>query len=248
MKKNHEYIDVYWAPYWNAAITYDLNHLFPSPVSLHEDCMSKYIPQKLPDVFLNCPAVTNKMKNTFVFENTVETHVKFENGNAMYAEPERLQRTSTLLHKPTMTNNMLVNYDYSLLFFSEESVVASMTSPYFHNVESNKYGMLVPGEFDIGKWYRPMNAEFNLWDGIDELHVAANDPILYVQFHTDKRIRLHRYQVTKRLSTIATSLIHINPLKRFAKLSEKYELFGRSQLRTQILNDIKNNIVQSSCE
>jgi len=246
MKKNNEYIDVYWSPYWNAAITYDLNHLFPSPLSLHEDCMKKYTPQRRPDVFFNCPAVANKMKNTFVFENIVDTHVTFENGNTIYAEPERLQRIGQLLHEPTLDNNLLVNYDYSLLFFSSESLTASMTSPYFHNVQSNKYGMLVPGEFDIGKWYRPMNAEFNLWDGVNELHVAANEPILYVQFHTDKRIRLHRYQVTKRLNTIATSLIHINPLKRFAKLTEKYELFNRSQLRSQILTEIRNNIVESS--
>jgi len=246
MKKNNEYIDVYWSPYWNAAITYDLNHLFPSPLSLHEDCMKKYTPQRRPDVFFNCPAVANKMKNTFVFENIVDTHVTFENGNATYAEPERLQRIGHLLHEPTLDNNLLVNYDYSLLFFSSESLIASQTSPYFHNVQSNKYGMLVPGEFDIGKWYRPLNAEFNLWDGVNELHVAANEPILYVQFHTDKRIRLHRYQVTKRLNTIATSLVHINPLKRFAKLTEKYELFNRSQLRSQILTEIRNNIVESS--
>jgi hypothetical protein len=248
LNDDSNYIDIYWAPYWNQSITYDLNHLYPSPRSLYSDCLERYVGGQKRDTFIKCPAVSNKMKKTFIFENIVENHTTYVGNEVIYANPDALQTPSGQLHEPTLDNNLLINFNYSLLLFAEESVTASMTSPYFHNVESNQYGMLVPGEFDIGKWYRPMNAEFNLWDGVNELHIGKNEPLMYIQFHTDKQIRLHRYQVTKRLSTIALSLIHINPLSRFAKLTEKYELFRKASLRSQILNEIKNNIVDTQCE
>lgn len=243
-----KYIDIYWAPYWNQTLAFDLNHLYPSPYSLYSDCVKNYVGNQQRDTFIKCPAVSSKMKNIFVFNNLVKNHTTYVDDHVYYDNPEMLQTPSSILHQPTLKNNMLVNFEYSLLLFSEESVMASMTSPYFHNVESSKYGAIVPGQFDIGKWYRPFNAEFNLWDGVNELKINHDEPLMYIEFYTDKKIRLHRYQVTKRLSTIALSLIQLNPLPRFSKLTEKYDIFKRAGLRNQILREIKSNIVETQCD
>lgn len=237
-------LTIYWAPYWPASLKYDLNHIYPSPKSLYDSWFDKYTPQRRPDVYFNCPAVSRKMKRTFVFNNIVDTKTKFrEDGTIEYERPDRFQMLNELIHQPTIDNHRLINIQYSLLVFCEESVVGSMESPFFHKTEMSKYGAIVPGEFDIGKWYRPLNAEIQLWEDCDELHVAADEPIFYLEFLTDRPIILQRYQVTKRLSTIASSLIHVNPLKRFASLAEKYDIFKQSQLRSQILKEIRNNLV-----
>ena len=241
---NREPLTIYWAPYWPASLKWDLNHIYPSPESLHSEWFAKYTPQRRPDVYFNCPASSNKMKRTFVFNNIVDTHAKFnDDGSIEYDRPDRYQMLNELIHQPTINDHRLINVQYSLLVFCEESVVASMESPFFHKTKAFEYGAIVPGEFDIGKWYRPLNAEFQLWENVNELHLAANEPIFYLEFLTERKIVMKRYQVTKRLSTIASSLIHVNPLNRFASLTEKYEVFKQSRLRSQILKDIKNNLV-----
>lgn len=237
-------LTVYWAPYWPLSLKYDLNHIFPSPKSLYDEWFEKYTPQRRPDVYFNCPASTRKMKRTFSFVNIVDTHTRFNlDGSIEYSRPEKYQLLNELIHQPTIENHRLINVQYSLLVFCEESVVASMQSPFFHKTEAFKYGAIVPGEFDVGQWYRPLNAEFQLWENVDELHLAANEPLFYLDFLTDRPIVMQRYQVTKRLSTIASSLIHVNPLGKFASLSEKYRVFQQSRLRSQVLKEIKNNLV-----
>jgi len=237
-------LTIYWAPYWPAASKYDLNHIYPSPKSLYHYWFEQYTPQRRPDVYFNCPATSRKMKRTFVFNNIVDTKTKFtDDGTIQYERPDKLQMINELIHPPTINNYRLVNIQYSLLVFCEESVIGSMESPFFHKTEMSKYGAIVPGEFDMGKWYRPLNAEIQLWEGCNELHLAANEPIFYLEFLTDRPIILQRYQVTKRLSTIASSLVHVNPLQKFASLSEKYEVFRQSRLSSQILREIRENLV-----
>jgi len=243
MKQILEPLDIYWAPYWmQTEVTKDLSHLFPSPKTLYEECLEKQIENPERSNFINCPAVSEKMKHTYVFRTIQETKVSLNGSDVAYEQNLRYPALVEHLHGPTMENNEHLNYHHCLLFFSSESVIASMTAPYFELPTSHKYGMIVPGEYDIGQWYRPMNIEFNLWSGVTSLHVNAGDALCYIQFHTDRPVRLHRYHVTEELSTLAMSLVHISPLRFLARLTEKYKMFNNAQLRTRVLREIKKNI------
>ena len=58
--------------------------------------------------------------------------------------------------------NIHIGLDY--LFFSDEPVSAFFTPPYFHKPEYTNYGSIIPGEFDIGQWFRGYSFEVQMWN------------------------------------------------------------------------------------
>lgn len=246
-----EKLTIYWAPAHALGTQYEFSHLYPFPVSLYEDIA----PQKADlkenrDDFLRCPAVSNKLKKTFVFRSTTNTHVKVVDGQYVSywvtseEDKRRHQTTVELLHQPTLQNRILLNYLHPVVFFAEaDSLMMSLTPPYFHQTEHSKYGVIVPGEFDIVNWFRPINFEFQLWEGIDELIVPAGEPLGYVDFQTNMQIELRRFNMTNNLGKVASSLIHVSPHRRYAKLSEKYKLFRNARISQGILREIRDNLV-----
>jgi hypothetical protein len=103
--------------------------------------------------------------------------------------------------------------------------------------------VIVPGEFDVAQWFRPMNFEFQLWDGVTELRVPAGEPIGYIECHTSAKVTLRKFHLTERLNKLSSSLIHVSPHRRFAKLTEKYKLFNNAKIGKGILREIQDNLV-----
>lgn len=243
-------ITVYWAPAHGLGNQYDFSHLYPFPISLYEDLTPLKADLKdNRDDFLRCPAVGNKLKKTFVFRSSTNTKVRVIDGQYISYEVQseddqrRHQTSVELLHKPTLEGRLLLNYMHPVIFFADtDSLVASMTPPYFHKTVASEYGAIVPGEFNVAKWFRPMNFEFQLWDNITELHIPVGEPLGYVEFATDARITLRRFRLTPQLNKLSSSLIHVSPHRRFTKLKEKYLMFDRARIRNGILKEIQENL------
>lgn len=244
-------ITLYWAPAHGLGNQYEFSHLYPEPLSLYEElALLKVNLKDNRDDYLRCPAVSNRLRKIFVFRATTNTHVKvideqYLSYEIMSEEDQRRHQTSIeILHKPTLQNHLILNYMHPVIFFTDApSLVVSMSPPYFQKTFHSQFGAIVPGEFDVAKWFRPMNFEFQLWDGVDELHIPANDPIGYVECHTDAKVVLRKFHLTPQLNRLSSSLIHVSPHRRFAKLREKYSLFERAKISGGILRQIQENLV-----
>jgi len=244
-------ITVYWSPSHALGSQYEYNHLYPFPDSLYQELAPlKADLKENRDDFLRCPAVGNKMKKTFVFRSSTDTHVKIVDGQYVSYwvnsedDKRRHQTTVELLHSPTLLNHFLLNYLHPVIFFTDvDSLIMSLTPPYFHKTTHSQYGAIVPGEFDIASWFRPINFEFQLWEGVDELIVPAGEPLGYVDFHTSSQVELRRFNMTQNLKKISSSLVHVSPHRRYAKLSEKYKLFRNARISQGILREIRDNLV-----
>lgn len=245
-------ITLYWAPAHGLGNQYDFSHLYPSPLSLYEELTSLKVDLKdNRDDYLRCPAVGNRLKKTFVFRTTTNTSVKIIDGSYIAYEfsseddMRRHQTTVELLHKPTLNGHYLLNYMHPVIFFTDApSMTVSISPPYFQKTVHSEYGVIVPGEFDVAKWFRPMNFEFQLWEGVTELRVPAGEPIGYVECQTDARVVLKKFNLTQKLNRLSSSLIHVSPHRRFAKLSEKYKLFTNAKISGGILREIQDNLVE----
>jgi hypothetical protein len=244
-------ITVYWAPAPALGSQYDFSHLYPFPKTLFEEMAPlKDDLKNNRDDYLRCPAVSNKFKKIYVFRSSTDTKVKIINDEYISYEVKsenddrRYQNTIELIHKPTLKNQLLLNYSNPIIFFTDApSLVISITPPYFHKTKSSEYGIIVPGEFDVANWFRAMNFEFQLWSGVKELHVPANEPLGYFEIVTNQKINLRRFKMTPYLTKLSSSLIHVSPHNRFAKLAEKYALFKNSKISNGILREVQANLV-----
>lgn len=246
-----EQITLYWAPAHAIGNQYEFSHLYPEPLSLYEELVPLKVDVKdNRDDYLRCPAVSSFFRRTFVFRSTTNTNIKVIDGQYVSYEvsseddQRRHQTTVELVHKPTLKNHLLANYMHPVIFFTDApSLNVCITPPYFSQSTHSKFGVIVPGEFNVAKWFRPMNFEFQLWEGVKELQIPANDPIAYFSCQTDAKIVLRKFHLTPRLNKLSSSLIHVSPHRRFAKLKDKYSLFERSKIGGGILREIQDNLV-----
>jgi len=243
---------IYWAAAQSNSETYDLNHLYLGVKSLYEEVTVDKVPLKdsLSD-FLRCPAFSDLAKNTFVHRAPVATNAKldFARKRVNHVVDSHLD---TMTHKvklefmrePSLRNRNLIQYTWPIIFFSEQdSLMATMTPPYFERTISSQYGVVVPGRFDIGKWFRPMNMEFQLWEGVSEIQVAAGEALCYVHFDTDKKIIFKKFIMTKEMDRLLISILRATPFRRFARLSDRYRIFEQSQSKKRVLKLIQKQLI-----
>lgn len=253
MAKEHKSETViYWAAAQSNTETYDLNHLYPGVKSLYEETVSKKVSLKdNPNDFLRCPAFSDLAKNTFVHRAPVDTHAKLDFGRkrATYIFDNSLDENKfrvklDFMRDPTIEGHNLIQYTWPILFFSEEdSMMATLTAPYFERTTSSQYGMVVPGRFDIGKWFRPMNMEFQLWEGVSEIKVVADEALCYIHFDTDKKIVFKKFIMNKEMDKLLVSILRASPFRRFARLSDRYRIFEQSQSKQRVLKLIQNQLI-----
>jgi hypothetical protein len=251
MKKNKEddFITVYWAD----ALSFEVkehrkfNMLYQEPENMFSYLKSKRSVFDQSNSMLVCPAFKNKMKKTFFFKNSVECNFLYETNDRgevylqdqkAFPEDVRSIRTPGLDFGPTI----FVNVPY--IFFADSDLEASFSQPIFHPQGYSKYASIIPGNFNIGSWFRPYSTEFQMWNKSGEFIIKEDEPIFYVEFLTDKKIKLVKFKYTKELMTYAQHCIDAPPIfGNNLPLVKRYKKFKDSRMRDLILKEIKQNIL-----
>lgn len=247
--KEEDFITVYWAP----AISHEVevhkefNMLYAEPENMFSYLTLKRSTFDQSMSMMVCPAFKDKMKKTFFFKNSVECNFLYETDDSgviylqdqkSFPEEVRATRPPGLSFGPTI----VVNRPY--IFFSDFELEASFSQPFFHPQGYSKYGSVVPGRFNIGSWFRPYHTEIQMWNKSGELIIKEDEPIFYVEFLTNKKIKLVRFKYTKKLLTYAQHCVDTPQIfGGHLPLTTRYKKFKESRMRDLVLKEIKENIV-----
>jgi hypothetical protein len=235
-------INVYWSHVRNSEL--DLSILYEEPSSLiHELSLNKN-KNNPDDNLLRCPAVTDLAKNLFVVKNPVETSASFVIEDGSVSSKMDSKKGGWFVNRsPSLENQLLAAYDYSLIFFAEEEVEMMVTSPYFSQTPHRSWGAIVPGMFNIGSWFRPFNIEFNVWPGITNIYLEEGEPIAYIKFFTDKNVVFKRFTMNDELMMQAKTCSSAGFWEPRVPLLKRYQRFKNSKRKDFVLNKIKNNLL-----
>jgi hypothetical protein len=130
------------------------------------------------------------------------------------------------------------------IFFCEEDISIFVSAPYFHKTEHLKHGAIVPGTYNIAKWFRSVNAEFSLWPNENHFNIPTNDPIFYARFNTDKKVILKRFKMNEDLGKIQAACSNTaSVFGKFKSLEEKYNIFENTSTDNIVLKLIKETLV-----
>jgi hypothetical protein len=246
MKKNNDPINIYCAIPNEENDKQDWSFLYPKPKTLFSELVKERKDPKNLESFLICPAVGPKFKKTLVFNNAINSSYEFGRQNdKFYINATSPQYIHTInLRKEILNNKPTFEFSLNYLFFADSPIDVSFTSPYFHKPQYMQYGACIPGEFNIGKWFRPYNFEVQTWSETGEFHIKEDEPLFYAEFKTDRPILLHRFNLTKELNKFSTSnTTSVNLFGPFQPLAEKYEKFKQVGYREKILTEIKKNLI-----
>jgi hypothetical protein len=222
----------------------DLSILYDEPSSLiHELTLNRNNNNK-DNNLLRCPAVTDLGKNLFVLKNPVKTSASFviEDGKVS-SRMESKGAAWTVNRPPSLNNQLLAAYDYSIILYAEEDVEVMVSDPYFSQAQHKSWGTIIPGVYNCGAWFRPINMEFNVWPGITEVSLEQNEPMAYLKFFTDKNVVFERFTMTPELLSQAKACSSAGYWEPRLPLAKRYERFRRSMRDKFILNKIKNNLL-----
>lgn len=242
-------VNVYWAPFVSGENP-DWNMLYSDPENIFDNLKKQSNPGIKLDSFLACPAVSDKLKKVFVLKNTLDSTFNFDE----FQNITSLNKDSSYVNlykirKPTLKNTNTLVYKMQWIFFADEPVVADFTSPYFHKPKYLNYGSVIPGKMDIGKWFRPYNAEIITWEKDGLISFEENEPLAYVSFNTDKNIKLIRFNMNEKLMKYAESCMNSpSNYGRNLPLIKRYERFKNSRMNEIILKEIKNNALEGQNE
>jgi len=247
MKKEEDVINIYWSgTHHNGGSTQEM--LYPEPITLYDDIFEKKQKdlKNVDATFLACPAVQHNLKNTFVFKNVIKTdyHYEYKDGKLKTQSDLNINLPIIKWREPVVTFGPQIVFGLSYLFFADQSIEAYLNSPTFHKPEYTQYGTIFPGNFDIGQWFRPYTFEVQAWNMVGNFIINENEPIFYLSFKTNKKIKMHRFNNTPQLVEYSNQCISsITKIKSKVPLSYRYKLFNQAKLNENILQEIKKNIV-----
>lgn len=242
-------INIYWAPVLTHTFTdiEDLSFLYPKPETLFQNLSKNKIPADSPVSYFRCPAISNKMKHTFVFKNTMDFSYKYDftDNKKEIVQTSDMAIGMGILRDQQLTTGPNIAVHLEWIFFSDEEVDAFFTPPYFHEPKYTKYASIIPGEFNIGNWFRPYVMEVQAWNNSGELKFENNEPLFYLELKTDKKINLKRFEYNKTLHGYAKSCM--NTTLHFGSnqgLFSRYTRFKEVGMREKILTEIKKNLIE----
>lgn len=143
----------------------------------------------------------------------------------------------------SMVGAFNVDFLYELLFFSEEPLEMSLTTPYLHQTDIPKYGFWCSVKWDISSWFRPAVFIFQFWPGVRELKIKKGEPFAYLQFHTDRPIAFKQVTLTQNLLNISEACSRHKFAFPKESLQKLYERFRYSGVRDILLKEAKKNVV-----
>ena len=240
-------ITVYWAPAFNIDQNdNDWSLLYLKPKSLYKELQETRFEGAPSGNLLACPAFSNKHKNTYVFRSSQPCHYQYdyENNNKVLntLDPRSYYLSST--RDQAFSFGPSFEFSFHHIFFADEPLTASFTPPYYHEPKHTKYGASVPGEFDIGQWFRPFNFEIQTWKNKSEIIIEEKEPLFYVEFKTDRPIIFKEFLINKQLANYSRMCSKSQNILGFGKsLLSKYTRFNEVGLREKILFEIKNNTI-----
>lgn len=187
-----------------------------------------------------CPAIVEELKTTYeihsLFDyefNVIGNTVKSNMYDQAFFDKYITIRSSK--HK-------LFSFMQQLIFFTEEDDLdASINKfPFLEQNNITERCVLIPGRYNIGKWFRPIEFSFFMKNNFNSFKVGVDEVLYYVQFHTNKKINLVQFMFNEKLDEYARSCFTLKDYNRFYKLQNYYKMFKHKKF---ILKEIKNNIV-----
>jgi len=237
-------INVYYASPDNLQETQDWSILYKEPKSLNSYLLDNLNKTRNKDVnnraYMSCTAFQRMTGNTYVIENPMTSSYTF---NETIESTSKNSLPILIKREPQLNNQILFEYDYPIIFFAEESLEIQYTPPYFLNAPHMQYGAVTPGQYNIGKWFRPIQTEINLWENIDTFSIKKDEPLAFINFLTDKKIKFVKFHMSEELAKIMNVCSTGSVWEQNVPLVNRYKRFHESQMITKTLNIIKKNVV-----
>lgn len=241
-------ITVYWSPWYMNHDLYTENYLTHyEPEKVYTNLVKNKENSNIGDNFFNCHAFKNFCKNLYALKNPYTVDLIYENERVSSRNPPKIGYDLAMTSQtksPSVKNCYTINYCVNWIFFADKPVELQTMHPWMHRTDMSKTAYYVPGQFDISKWFRPVEVACQLFPEENTFTAQEEEPLIYANFITNEPIKLKKFFLTPELISLSTSCTHLKRFKTFKSLNTLYKVFNTNLLQKKILKEIQKNVIE----
>jgi hypothetical protein len=191
-----------------------------------------------------CPAIKDYTKNTFslksIYDYCFETN---ENINGAFSN---LYDQNFFDEHVVVRSDLdkLFTFNQYFIFFTEEKSLQMSTGlfPYLEDNNITKRCILVPGQMDIGKWFRTIEFVFYLKSKYKEFKISENEIYQYIKFNTEDKIIFKQFTTNEKIEKyLKDSTSSKNYRKKQNRPITNY--YDMLKHKKHIIKEIKKNLI-----
>lgn len=198
---------------------------------------SKWIPLN------KCPAFASYLTNLYEIKSLydIKFHVSKEKDKIISHYDESFFNSKIQIRSIEKKAFSLGN---AFIFFTDEDSleITSYEYPRFEQNSITDSCIMIPGKYDIGKWFRPLEFAFYLKEDVDIFSVEKGDILYYIKFHTNEKINFKQFRPSEEIRNMIkenNSLQSVLPKK--IKMFEKF--YSSFKMKKLVLDEIKRNLI-----
>jgi hypothetical protein len=196
--------------------------------------------------YLACPAASISLNNIYVVRSGMDMDIKFTETGVSYntKKIKKAKERNAFLQQFVFLRShkkKLVTLDLDLNVFSETPMHAIQMQPFLEETEFAKNTGSVVAQFDISKWFRPIQPTFFCYK--DEIRIEEGDALYYLFIADDSKIKIKEFEMDEKLMNYQASNTNIKFFKENQALQYLYDFFTKRKIGEKILKRIKNNLL-----
>jgi hypothetical protein len=139
----------------------------------------------------------------------------------------------------------MYSFNLAYIFIAEEDLEMMTGGCEFSDNDFVNKTMITTGQYNIGKWARPLECAFMLKKDVSELKINRGDEYLTVNFLTDEKVNLVKFHTSDKLAAIIKANVSTRNYlpKGFGSLQYYYDLYQQSRIKKVIMKEIKSNLM-----
>jgi hypothetical protein len=236
---------IYWSPFAQEDKYPSVQLIYETPDPLLTDLIPRRNKQANGDNWFQCHAFQATVKNTFILRSPFDANFAVDEDLGILPIDQTVKNLTNMefiaKKQPSVIGAHTIAIRGIWMFWSDTPLEITTMNPQYH--KSPIDGYYVGGSFNIGKWFRPVEAAIQLNNGVNTVSIKRHDPLAYIKFHTDEPVELKRFYLTKELEELHWACVHYKRYEPKRGLPYLYDKFTNRGLDKVISREIKRNMV-----
>ena len=215
-------ITIYWIPInlkLNSSGSEDIIYFPP------ESAYKYFLEKNKNQDYLKCPAFADFLKNTYIIKAPYDIDISINEDGYVKTNKFTQDFFEKNIHVTQFEKNKIIFQTMPRYFFvtnNKKSVKISILPMIF---EKNNFS-IIPGEFDISKWIRPINCAFEVFDTPTTISFKREQPLFMVKFETfnNETIQLKQKIINQDIASAGLSCLTVKDLLPNKNLNYLYKI------------------------
>lgn len=229
---------IFWSKYNPANESNDLLWDL-KPEKMYTYAKEKYATEHGDSVnWLKCPAAVDILSSSYYVKNQLDIKISIKDIDLISSDTPHAQKI--LNFRKFNDDFFIIDYLISLTFFAEENIIASTENPY---LDPPSGYFAIPGQYNISKWFRPINPSFMVKVKNKEIEFKKDSPLLGIKFSTQDKINFKEFYFTDTLKEISKEIMGYKLYSKKNSLNTLYSKFSSNKINKVVVKEIKKGLI-----